>query len=673
MSNASSDNTHLSHLLESTPSQETKETPGWARLIGLIGKVCFSAGVLMYLWNTYAYVTILKGPSFKEGTSTQQEPWLFSFVILFILLGVIGMLIQASRERDTHQRRLLGIVGIVIFVLGVLFLTNVLVGEGVRTWLLTGAEKLEEAARERINSQGRWAGLVASIFMSLILLVAWVAPFVRASMKGSVSFFQLFGAWMTKLGEARVSACTLFGGIALVILTGIAFLLKDPLSTYSDLVLLYLPDNRLAYGLCSYAVLMIVVGTPFMLIFSRTEEDAAWQRVPAVLFVTVGTIAAVFGLVGVFTDLIKVPDYTLPYGLGLAALGLICLGLYVAQRGGDSETGYDVAKWLGYAGSAVFVVAAFRSILPNLVEVSWLQDWFPSLEEVNLPSYLVPNGFLYLVLGGAFALMGWTLASENRLLVLTRKELGSSFTSPIGYVVLGGTVVAAWVSYWVWLSDLAEPRGMLGTPEPVVLSYFFGIFPVIFLIVAVPMLTMRLVSEEHRTGTMEVLLTAPVSELNIILSKFLATWIFYLFCWIIWMAFPLILRVAGQESFDYRPLLSVMLGLGAMGFGFIGMGLFFSSLTKNQIVAFLLTFAGMFAWIMVYFVQFFISSGSAGGSFRPETTNTLIETVRYASFIDHLLAFSRGSVYFKNILFHVSLGCFWLFVTVKVLESRKWR
>jgi ABC-2 type transport system permease protein len=214
---------------------------------------------------------------------------------------------------------------------------------------------------------------------------------------------------------------------------------------------------------------------------------------------------------------------------------------------------------------------------------------------------------------------------------------------------------------------------MMGTPEPVVLSYFFGIFPVIFLVVAVPMLTMRLVSEEQRTGTMEVLLTAPVSELSIIISKFLATWIFYLFCWVIWMAFPLILRVVGQESFDYRPLLSMMLGLGAMGFGFIGMGLFFSSLTKNQIVAFLLTFAGMFAWIMVYFVQFFISSGSASGSFRPETTNTLLEAIKYASFIDHLLAFGRGSVYFKNILFHVSLGCFWLFVTIKVLESRKWR
>jgi ABC-type transport system involved in multi-copper enzyme maturation permease subunit len=278
-----------------------------------------------------------------------------------------------------------------------------------------------------------------------------------------------------------------------------------------------------------------------------------------------------------------------------------------------------------------------------------------------------------MVAGGAFAFLGLTLASDNKLFVLTRRELAGFFTSPIGYVVLGGTVVAAWVSFWVWLSDLSDPQGFMGTPEPVVLRYFFGIFPVIFMVVAVPMLTMRLVSEEQRSGTMEVLLTAPVSEISIIVSKFLATWIFYLVCWLLWLVFPIILRVAGQESFDYRPMLSIMLGLGAMGFGFIGMGLFFSSLTKNQIVAFLLTFAGMFACIMIYFIQFFISSSSVSGGFRAETTNALVETVKYVSFIDHLLAFSRGSVYFKNILFHISLGCFWLFMTMRVLESRKWR
>jgi ABC-2 type transport system permease protein len=415
--------------------------------------------------------------------------------------------------------------------------------------------------------------------------------------------------------------------------------------------------------------LLILIGLPFMLIFSRTEEDSAWKGVPGSLFVTVGIIAALFGLIGVFTDLIKVPDYSLPYGLGLSLLGLLCLGLYIAQRGGDSETGYRIAKWLGYAGLAVLILAGVRSLLPSLVEMSWLQDWFPSLEDVNLSSYLVPNGFLYLVLGAFYLLAGRILASENKCLVMTRRELAAFFVSPIGYIVLGGTVIAAWFVFQEWLFRYligGTLRG--GFPEPVVAPYFFDWFVILFIMIAIPMLTMRLVSEENRAGTMEVLLTAPVGESSVVLSKFLAAWIFTIFVFVMWLIFPLLLRIAGQESFDFRPMLSSMLGFAAMSFGFVAMGLFFSTLTKNQIVSLLLTFAGILAMFMLYFISQRITADA-----RSETSTPFVEFLRYVNFVDHMLSFSMGKVYLKHLLFHFSFGLFWLFLTLRVLESRKWR
>ncbi len=665
MSVTNNDNAASDRLLGSTPSIETKETPGWVRLIGLIGMVCFGAGLLMYLWNAYTFINVLQGTTYREGVSTQKDPLVFSFVIFFLVIGVVGMLIQASRDRDVQQRRLLGMIGTILFVLGTLVLTNVLATEGVAQWLSSGSGAVDEKSA----SQGRWAGLVATIVMALVLLVAWIAPFIRAASETKVSFYGLLGAWLTKMGQARISACTLFGAITLAVLVVLAFFLKNPLQTYSTLVLKYSAENQVAYGVCSYGLLLILIGLPFMLVFSRVEEDEGWSRVPASLLVTVGTLAALFGLVGVFTDVVKVPDFTLPYGLGLAVLGLLCLGLFVGQQGGDSDTGYRVSKWIGLAGLLVIVIAAVRSFLPVVVEMTWLQNWFPSLEDVNLGSYLVPHGFLYLVLGSAFALLGWTLASESKVLVLTRKELGGFFTSAIAYIVLGGTVVVSWLVYYDWVVRILLPSTIQGgLPEPVVQPYLFDWFMLIFILVAVPMLTMRLLSEEHRSGSMEVMLTAPVSETSLVVSKFLATWIFYIFTFVMWLVFPLILRIAGQESFDFRPMMSSVLGLSIVGFSLISMGLFFSSLTKNQIVAFLLTFAGILLMLMLYFVQGNLARDPRGGGSGP-----LEGILEYITFVNHLITFSSGKVYLKHILFHVTFGLFWLFLTIRVLESRKWR
>jgi ABC-type transport system involved in multi-copper enzyme maturation permease subunit len=647
-------------LLGSTPSRETTETPGWVRIAGLVGMVAFAAGLVGHIYNANLDYRLA-----KDVIDTAEKPWRFGFVTLFQLVGLIGLLIQATKERDRQYRLFTGIFGIAFFTLGIIFLTNMLAGEGVKNWMLASGSAADVA-----YSRGRYAGLGASIVMALVLLLAWIAPFVRSLSETHVSFVGLFRQWLTHLGESRISAMTLSGALVLAVMVGLAYFAKEPLIAYGEKVLQYSPENAVPYGLGSFAVGFLLLGLPFMLIFSKTEDDTGWAGVPASLLVTTGTLLAFFGLIGFFVDLLGVPDYTFPYGVGLAILGLFFLGLYAPQHRGGFETRYHVARWMGYAGLIVLVIAALRSFLPWLFDITWLHDTFESLEGINLPSYLVPNGFMYMVLGAAYFLLGRMLSSQSAFMVMTRKELAAFLTSPIGYIVLGGVVVLAWIVFYFWVVRYLLTSTLRGSgfPEPVVAPYFFDWFISLFVMIAVPMLTMRLLSEESRSGTMEVLLTAPVSEWAIVVSKFLAAWIFVVLVFLVWLIFPTLLRIAGQESFDFRPMLSSIVGWSLVSFGFVAMGVFFSSVSRNQIVPMLLTFAGILMLFMLHFLESFMANDP-----KTDPNSPLLETIRYFSFVQHMFSFSSGKVYLKHVLFHLSFGLFWLFLTIRVLESRKWR
>ena len=170
----------------------------------------------------------------------------------------------------------------------------------------------------------------------------------------------------------------------------------------------------------------------------------------------------------------------------------------------------------------------------------------------------------------------------------------------MAYLVLLGFSVAL----VALLQQLLDRRpGHLGrvTPiEPIVQNYLVALFPVISLIFIVPVLTMRLLSEEQRSGTLEVLLTAPVEESVIVLSKFLAALLTYLVVWMPFALYLLTIPLAGGNPFDYRPLISFLAATLATGAAFIGMGLFFSSLTNNQVASGVLSFAGMLLLTLIY-------------------------------------------------------------------------
>jgi ABC-type transport system involved in multi-copper enzyme maturation permease subunit len=204
--------------------------------------------------------------------------------------------------------------------------------------------------------------------------------------------------------------------------------------------------------------------------------------------------------------------------------------------------------------------------------------------------------------------------------------------------------------------------------EPIVGRYF-GVMPIICLIFIVPVITMRLLSEERRTGTLEVLLTAPVREVTVVLSKFIAAWVFFMLTWVPWTLYLVALRVEGGQPFDYRPLFSFFIVLAVLGAGFVSMGLFFSSLTKSQIAAAVLTFAGMLLATLVSWLRAIIVMRQSVEAPEQQPWAVVLRHLAYLETWEQSLS---GSLVPKYLLFYLSAAILGLFLTVKVLEARKW-
>jgi len=278
--------------------------------------------------------------------------------------------------------------------------------------------------------------------------------------------------------------------------------------------------------------------------------------------------------------------------------------------------------------------------------------------------FLVPNGLILIAVGLLYLGVSLGVCSDNQFVTLTRRELAAYFTSPIGFLVLGGMSLILWNQYKIFVNGLIRAgNAEIPLPEPIVGSLFLNFLPVFAILFEIPLLTMRLVAEERRTGSLEVLMTAPVNEWPVVLSKFLATWLFFLLSWVPLGLFLIALRLEVPVPFDYRPILSFYLCLAAQGLAFVGMGLFFSTLTKNQIVAAVVTLVGM--------IGFFICFQYA----RDPSANLppfLQTAVTRLSFVHMWFEAVDGRLPLRDCLLFASLGLVGLFLSVKVLETRKW-
>ncbi|MEE8348620.1 MAG: ABC transporter permease [Acidobacteriota bacterium] len=255
---------------------------------------------------------------------------------------------------------------------------------------------------------------------------------------------------------------------------------------------------------------------------------------------------------------------------------------------------------------------------------------------------------------------------------IVQKELHALFVSPIAYVVLAVFFLVTGFYFFFYLTgvlDYLMQQGLQaqqfgGNPPPfdapgIVMQGFFGIVSFVLLLL-LPMVTMGSFSEEKKSGTIELLLTSPVTHLQVILGKFTA---FMLFLFV--MLTPTILNTVLLYVFSdpLPPLAPMLLGyLGAflLGGSLLAFGLFFSSLTENQIVAVVVTFCVfMILWVI---------------DFAAGTASTLTnETLRYLSVLKHYEDFTRGILDTQHLVFYFSLIFLGLFLTSVSLDSLRWR
>ena len=252
----------------------------------------------------------------------------------------------------------------------------------------------------------------------------------------------------------------------------------------------------------------------------------------------------------------------------------------------------------------------------------------------------------------------------RNILAIAHKEIRSYFASPIAYVVIGffallyGWFFVTMLSYFVRQSMQVSQFGQqaMNVNQMMIRPLLQNLL--ILNLFMLPAVTMRTYSEEKRSGTIELLLTSPLKDFEIIMGKFLGAMTLYVVMLAVSLIHIAVLYLYGRP--EWKPIVSAYVGLLLFGGCFISAGLFISTLTKNQIVAFMATFAAfLFLWVINWI-----------GSFSGPTIDKL---TTYLSIVDHFDDFGKGVIDTTHIVYYVSFIAFGLFLTAKSVGSERWR
>ncbi|HTS60189.1 MAG TPA: ABC transporter permease subunit [Terriglobales bacterium] len=249
--------------------------------------------------------------------------------------------------------------------------------------------------------------------------------------------------------------------------------------------------------------------------------------------------------------------------------------------------------------------------------------------------------------------------------IICRKELGSYFVSPIAYLLLTMFAVIFGFFFWnalgyfVLMGMESQMRGQafpMNLNEEIIRPLLSNVSVIgLFFI---PMITMRLFAEEKRTGTIELLATSPIRDVEIILGKWLAAMILYA-CLLLFTAlnFAFLFRYGHP---DWKPLAIGYLGLLLQAGGLLAIGTFISTLTKNQIIAGAATFGVcLILWVLEWVSGY--------------ETATWAKVLSYMSVITHFESFSKGVLNTKDAIFYLTVIFVGLFFTTRSMESLRWR
>ncbi|MDX8403254.1 MAG: ABC transporter permease [Mariprofundaceae bacterium] len=257
----------------------------------------------------------------------------------------------------------------------------------------------------------------------------------------------------------------------------------------------------------------------------------------------------------------------------------------------------------------------------------------------------------------------------RNIALIYNRELKSYFSSLTAYVVIIMFLLVTGYFFYSLLTTfsivsfqaqtdpmLAKQYQLLNINETVVRP-LFGSISIIMLLMT-PLLTMRLFSEEKKTGTIELMLTFPVNDIDVILGKYLACFSVLLTMILLTATYPILLTVLGEP--EVKPILTGYLGLVLMGAAFISLGIFTSSLTENQIVSASVSFGILFFF---WFISYSVNLVSAG----------LAQVLSYLSINAHIESLSKGVIDSEDVIYYLCFIAVFIFLTLRSLEANRWR
>lgn len=235
----------------------------------------------------------------------------------------------------------------------------------------------------------------------------------------------------------------------------------------------------------------------------------------------------------------------------------------------------------------------------------------------------------------------------RNILTIGRRELGAYFNSPVAYIVIPAYLLVSGYLFFsqVFLVGEASLRDFFGT-APLLFIFFF------------PAVTMRLLAEEKRTKTIELLITMPVTDWQVIIGKFLGALGVLLMMLLLTVAYAVTLSTMGK--LDWGATVAGYLGLVLLGASYIAIGLMASSWTRHQVAASLITVAITFALYI-------------GGKLLPILPKALAPIVEYLSLDSHFSNIARGVLDTRDLIYYLSLIGVCLFMATQSLDSRRWR
>ncbi len=251
------------------------------------------------------------------------------------------------------------------------------------------------------------------------------------------------------------------------------------------------------------------------------------------------------------------------------------------------------------------------------------------------------------------------------ILLICQKELKSYFASPIAYLLMAFFALIFGFGFYTATRDMVRfsfQAQMMGQQQPMnvndqIIRPLLGFAATVALFL-IPMITMRTFAEEKRSGTIELLLTSPVTDTQIILGKWLGAVLLYL-C-VLGMSMLNIAMLFAWGKPDLKPVLVAYLGLILQGATLLAIGVFISTTTRNQIIAGGVTF---FVCLLLWLLSWFTAFDNSGAA----------QVVNYLSIVTHMENFSKGVLDSKDAVFYCSMIFFSLFITSRAMESLRWR